>query len=130
MFCKNYNCEYLQNFAREIFILKFNQEPNYDLLRFLLKKNLLCENIIPSNNFDWSDKNEKKIFRFRTFTEKQLKILDNNFYKNLIKSNKFINKLIKSQKHNSSEKLKLMFNNESLIMSQLSINSEFQNVDE
>ena len=55
-FCKHYDCEYLTDFAQEIYKLKFEEEPNYEYLSFLLKKNLMNKNMIPNNVFEWTQK--------------------------------------------------------------------------
>ena len=48
-------------FATYIFSLEFKEKPNYNKLRFLLEKNLMERNMVPSNDFDWlnSKKNEE-----------------------------------------------------------------------
>ena len=52
--CIHYQCEYLTEFATEIYKLKFEEKPDYEHLRFLLKKNLMDRNMVLSNHFDWS----------------------------------------------------------------------------
>jgi len=46
-------------FADKIFALGYKEKPNYDELRFLLKKNLLDQNIVPNKYFDWNEKEIK-----------------------------------------------------------------------
>lgn len=46
--------EILLPFCKEIFSLKFDEEPNYRKLKHFLVSILLEFNILPDNNFDWS----------------------------------------------------------------------------
>jgi len=43
----------LHEFAKEVSSLKFEEEPNYNKLRFLLEKNLLVVDKVPSKYMDW-----------------------------------------------------------------------------
>lgn len=52
-FCNLSNCEYFIDFAQAIYKLEFEEEPDYNFLRFLLAKNLLEQNTFPDNEFDW-----------------------------------------------------------------------------
>jgi len=51
--CKEFNCGFLLNFAEAVTALKFEEEPNYNRLRFLLEKNVLNLNQTPSKYMDW-----------------------------------------------------------------------------
>jgi hypothetical protein len=47
------NAPFMLNFAEYVYGLKFEDEPNYGYLRFLLTKNLLEKEMIPSEKYDW-----------------------------------------------------------------------------
>jgi len=51
--CKQQKCLYLIDFAEKVFTLKFEEEPDYNVLRWCLKKNILEKNNVPKNQFDW-----------------------------------------------------------------------------
>ena len=56
LFCSLSKCEYFTEFAEEIYSLEFAEEPNYNLLRFLLAKNLMERDLFPNKEFDWITK--------------------------------------------------------------------------
>jgi len=43
--------------VKEVYGLKFDEEPNYNKLIFLLVKELMAVNISPSKEFDWMTNN-------------------------------------------------------------------------
>ena len=60
--CKSQNCLYLKDFCQKIYDLKFKEKPDYDYLRWLLKKNLLDIDVAPNKQFDWIQKLEEGKF--------------------------------------------------------------------
>jgi len=44
-------------FLKEVYKLKFDEEPNYNKLNFILVKELMSQNISPSKEFDWMTNN-------------------------------------------------------------------------
>lgn len=46
--------ECLFDFASEVFKLKFEEEPNYAKLKFMLTVALLQQNLLVDNHFEWS----------------------------------------------------------------------------
>ena len=44
---------FLITFAKHVYELEFEEEPNYSYLKFVLIKNLLDVNIVPSKTLDW-----------------------------------------------------------------------------
>lgn len=53
-FCKEQNSEHFIDFAQYIYDLKFEEEPNYGFLRFMLQKNLMEKGSVPTKIFDWT----------------------------------------------------------------------------
>ena len=49
------NTKYLLPFAKHVLNLAFDEEPNYNKLKFMLVKNLLDSDIIPSKRIEWND---------------------------------------------------------------------------
>ena len=47
--CQKSNCNHLIEFGKVAYSLKFDEEPNYKKLKFLLEKNLLNQSIIPTH---------------------------------------------------------------------------------
>ena len=45
--CAMYGCPHMIDFANYVDQLRMDQEPDYDYLKFLLKKNLLDKDIVP-----------------------------------------------------------------------------------
>ena len=45
---------YLQDFATEVFKLRFEEEPSYAKLKFMLTVALLKKNQLVDNHFEWS----------------------------------------------------------------------------
>lgn len=45
-FCSAYKCDFLIEFAEYTYSLTFEEEPDYNYLRFLLKKNLMEKDMI------------------------------------------------------------------------------------
>ena len=43
----------LKPFVKEVMKLSFNEQPDYNHLRFLLSKPLLEEDLVPGKDFDW-----------------------------------------------------------------------------
>jgi len=48
------NCSHLIPFAECIYALKFKATPNYEKLRFLLKKEMLKASMVPGKQYDWN----------------------------------------------------------------------------
>ena len=46
-FCKSQKCMFLQEFLKRIYDLKFEEEPDYAGLKWLLEKNILDTNMAP-----------------------------------------------------------------------------------
>ena len=44
-------------FLKEVYGLKYDEEPNYNKLNFILVKELMSENLSPSKEFDWMSNN-------------------------------------------------------------------------
>ena len=44
----------LSPFVDEVMSLKFNEEPNYNKLKFLLTKSLLNSGYVPDKHYDWN----------------------------------------------------------------------------
>lgn len=40
--------------AEYIYSLKFEEEPNYNKIKFMITKNLLDVNIVPNYSYDWN----------------------------------------------------------------------------
>jgi len=55
------NSNHLLAFAEEIYSLKFSEKPNYNKLRFLLKKELLDLEKVPDKKYDWNQEHFKSI---------------------------------------------------------------------
>ena len=71
--CKNSKCEFFTSYAEYVYGLKFEEEPNYNYLRFILTKNLMNIDLFPDKNFDWINKiNQGK---FNKFDDQYLNIL-------------------------------------------------------
>ena len=51
--CSLMKCEYLNDFVEEAYAIKFKEQPNYNKLRFLLAKNLLDKELVPTNKLNW-----------------------------------------------------------------------------
>ena len=58
-------------FCEDIFMLKFEEEPNYGKLRHMLVSILLKENIAPNVTFDWSTFNISRYQEFSAAIEHQ-----------------------------------------------------------
>ena len=46
--CRSFNSAHMIPFAKEVLSLDFFDKPNYNKLRFLLEKNLLDKNMVPT----------------------------------------------------------------------------------
>ena len=71
-FCTALKCAYFTEFAKEIYALGFEDEPDYSHLRFILQKNLMDKNDYPNRVFDWTVKIEKG--SLNKFKDQYLKI--------------------------------------------------------
>lgn len=63
---------YLVDFSENIYNLKFEEKPDYSLLRFYLAKNLMDQDLFPDNDFDWIKK--LKVGKFNKFKDQNLRI--------------------------------------------------------
>ena len=63
---------YLVDFSENIYNLKFEEKPDYSLLRFYLAKNLMDQDLFPDNDFDWIKK--LKEGKFNKFKDQNLRI--------------------------------------------------------
>jgi hypothetical protein len=61
--CKQQKCMYLVDFTEKIYDLKFEEEPDYNALRWCLKKNILDKDHAPNRQFDWISKLEQGKFK-------------------------------------------------------------------
>ena len=52
-FCTLYQCPFLIEYMEAVYDLQFDEKPDYSYLRFLFEKNLMNEEMIPDNKFDW-----------------------------------------------------------------------------
>ena len=66
------NTEFFTKFAENIYALKFDEKPDYGKLRFLLTKNLLDEDMVINNDYDWINKMNNG--KFKNFRDQTLKI--------------------------------------------------------
>jgi len=64
--------EYLIEFSENIYNLKFDEKPDYGLLRFYLAKNLMDQDLFPDNDFDWIKK--LKFGKFNKLKDQNLRI--------------------------------------------------------
>ena len=55
-FCLLSKTQYLTEFSEAIYNLSFEEKPDYGLLRFFLIKNLMQQDLVPNNDFDWIKK--------------------------------------------------------------------------
>jgi hypothetical protein len=55
------NCNHLLGFGEEIYSLYFSEKPNYNKLKFLLKKELLDLDKVPDKKYDWNQKHFKSV---------------------------------------------------------------------
>jgi hypothetical protein len=55
------NCNHLLAFAEEIYSLYFSEKPNYNKLKFLLKKELLDLDKVPDKKYDWNQEHFKSV---------------------------------------------------------------------
>ena len=46
--CQTSNCNHFIEFGKLAYSIEFDEEPNYNKLRFLLEKNLLQQDIVPT----------------------------------------------------------------------------------
>ena len=51
-------CQFLLDFAKKVYSIKFAEKPDYQKLRFMLTKILLDNEIVPSKKFDWNNYEE------------------------------------------------------------------------
>jgi hypothetical protein len=51
--CVSNDSKKIYPFLKEVYSLKFDEEPNYNKLSFILVKELMQMNISPSKDFDW-----------------------------------------------------------------------------
>jgi hypothetical protein len=51
--CISSDSQKIYPFLQEVYNLKFDEEPNYNKLNFILVKELMQMNISPSKEFDW-----------------------------------------------------------------------------
>ena len=49
-----FKCEFLIQFAKIVYELKFDEEPDYSYLKFILEKNLMENDMFPNKQFDWT----------------------------------------------------------------------------
>ena len=52
-FCAKAETRFLTPVLQEAYLLKYDEEPNYNKLRFLLEKELLDGNFLPDSRFSW-----------------------------------------------------------------------------
>ena len=45
---------FLYKYMQYVYDLKFEEDPDYGYLKFVLEKNLLDQETIPDNKFDWT----------------------------------------------------------------------------
>ena len=50
-FCETNDCEFLIEALEECYSLRYDQEPNYAKLKFILQKALLEENLLPGGKY-------------------------------------------------------------------------------
>ncbi len=55
------NCNHLLAFAEEIYSIAFSEKPNYNKLKFLLKKELLDLEKVPDKKYDWNQEHFKSV---------------------------------------------------------------------
>ena len=53
-------CPLMVDFAKEVYNIGFKEKPNYGKLRFLLTKEMLNIDLVPSLKFDWNNYEESK----------------------------------------------------------------------
>jgi len=53
-------CPLLIDFAKEVYMIRFKERPNYDKMKFLLIKEMLKIDMIPSNIFDWNNRKREE----------------------------------------------------------------------
>ena len=58
--CIEMRCPLLIDFANEVYGIGFKEKPNYGKLRFLLTKEMLNVDLMPSLKFDWNEYEESK----------------------------------------------------------------------
>jgi len=59
--CKKMKCEFLSDIAEKVQSLKFDEKPNYGMLRHLFARNLMNVNMVPNNEFDWNKSRNDRI---------------------------------------------------------------------
>lgn len=55
--CVSNESKKIYPFLKEVYSLKFDEEPNYNKLNFILVKELMAVNLSPSKEFDWMTNN-------------------------------------------------------------------------
>ena len=55
------NCNHLLGFAEEVYSITFSEKPNYNKLKFLLKKELLDLEKVPDKKYDWNQDHFKSL---------------------------------------------------------------------
>lgn len=55
--CVSNESKKIYPFLKEVYSLKFDEEPNYNKLNFILVKELMAVNLSPSREFDWMTNN-------------------------------------------------------------------------
>jgi len=55
--CLSNESKKIYPFLKEVYSLKFDEEPNYNKLNFILVKELMSVNLSPTKEFDWMSNN-------------------------------------------------------------------------
>jgi hypothetical protein len=53
--CPSFESQQMLPFIQEIYSLRFDEEPNYSKLNFLLVKVLMNHNLVPDNQYEWNN---------------------------------------------------------------------------
>ena len=63
-FCEVADCEFLIEVLEECYAIKYDEEPNYDKIKFIMKNALLEERIVPGGRYDSKRRNGPNLFNF------------------------------------------------------------------
>ena len=58
LLCVSSETQALRPFCEKVFSLEYDQEPDYNELRFLLTKGLLNAGMVPTLEYDWMERVE------------------------------------------------------------------------
>jgi casein kinase 1 len=58
--CPSFESQQILPFIQEIYSLRFDEEPNYNKLNFLLVKVLMNHNLVPDNEYEWNSSMKNK----------------------------------------------------------------------